>query len=47
MIELFMLAKMFGKRYKIQDTKALFLMRKISHKITIVKPSIFYIIYDI
>ena len=31
---------------KIQDTKTLFLIRKTSHKITIVKPNIFYKIYD-
>ena len=31
---------------KIQDTKTLFLITKTSHKITIVKPNIFYIIYD-
>ena len=31
---------------KIQDTKTLFLIRKTSHKIIIVKPNIFYIIHD-
>ena len=33
-----------GDRYK--DTKTLFLIRKTSHKITIVKPNIFYMIHD-
>ena len=37
-------------RYKIQDRykiqKTLFLIRKASHKITIVKPNIFHIIHD-
>ena len=28
------------------DTKALLLIRKTAHKITIAKPNIFYIIYD-
>ena len=28
------------------DTKTLFLIRKTSHKITVVKPNIFHIIYD-
>ena len=39
-----------GKDTKIQDTKTLYLIRKLSHKITVVKPHIFYrifyIIYD-
>ena len=35
------------KRYKdTNDTKTLILIRKTSLKITIVKPNIFYIIYD-
>ena len=37
--------KLRDTKYKI-DTKTLFLMRRISHKITIVKPNIFYIIHD-
>ena len=32
--------------YKIQHTKTLFLIRKTSHKITIVRPNIFYIIHN-
>ena len=31
---------------EMQDTKSLFLIRKTSHKITIAKSNIFYIIYD-
>ena len=38
--------EILSTRYKIQDTKTLFLIRKTSHKITAVKPNIFYIIHD-